>query len=168
VKRILTIDGEPVIWFERDSEGYDRLNLRIRDSSGQVILHMENNDWTVYTKEIFDVICPPQGKELQIISKDKKTDFTIRFRDYSLFDFGNLMYDSGFTIDTTMKILVAAKCHEYVPLWTMIGTLLWARNHLEIVPGRITELNFNNSIQRSSIIGFRSAVNFVAGMFSVG
>jgi hypothetical protein len=36
---------------------------------------MENNDWTAYTKDIFDLICPAQGKELRIISKDERTDF---------------------------------------------------------------------------------------------
>jgi hypothetical protein len=104
VKRILTVDNEPVIWFERDIEGYDRLNLLIRDSTGRVILQMENNDWIAYAKEIFDLICPPQGRELQIISKDRRTNFTIRFDQYSLFDFGRLMYDSGYKRDTTMNV----------------------------------------------------------------
>ncbi len=167
VKKILTVDWEPVIWFERDSKGCDRLNLHIRDSSGQVILHMENNDWTVYTKDIFDLICPAQGKELQIISKDKRINFTFRFDEYSLFDFGNLMDDSDFKSDATMKILMAAKCQEHVPLWTMTGTLLWGRNHLKIVPGRLTELNLNNSISGSVTLDFDSAVTFNDGMFSM-
>jgi hypothetical protein len=47
------------------------------------------------------------------------------------------MSNSGFTSDKTMNILIAAKCEEYVPLWTMTGTLQWGRNHLEIVPGRL-------------------------------
>ena len=169
VANILTIDGERAIWFERDSEGLDRLNILIRDSKGQVILQMENNDWTVYTKEIFDLICPPQGKEIQIISKDKSTVFTIRFRDYSLFNFGGLMYESGYTSDTTMDILVAAKCDEYVPVWTMTGILLWGRNHLEIMPGRIRELNLNNTFSGISIMGFNSGVSVSNGMiFSIG
>jgi hypothetical protein len=127
---------------------------------------MENNDWTAYAKEIFDLISPPQGRQLKIISKDRRTNFTIRFDEYSLFDFGNLMY-SGFTSDTTMKILMAAKCQEHVPLWTMTGTLLWGRNHLKIVPGRLTELNLDNSIRAFSMIGHDSAVTFRDGMFSI-
>jgi hypothetical protein len=83
VRNILEIDGERVIGFERDSEGYVRLNLLIRNSNDDVILQMENNDWTAFTDEVLDLVCPPRGKELQIISKDKKTDFKIRFDEYS-------------------------------------------------------------------------------------
>lgn len=168
VKEILVVEGKPVIWFERDSEGYDRLNLIIRDSEGRILLRMEDNDFVSYPKFIFDLICPPQGKELQIISSDRKTNFTIRFDECTLFDFGNLLSNIGFRSDQMMKIVIEAKCQDFVPLWTMTGTLLLGRNHLEIVPGRLTEMNLNNTIQGFSMIRYDTAVTFKDGMFSIG
>lgn len=168
VKNILKIDGEPVIWFERDSEGYERLNLLVRDREGRIILQMENNDWTAYTEEVFDLICPPRGKDLRIISKDKGTDFTVRFDEYSLFDFGNLLSRSGFTSNHIMEFMIGIGCEEYVPVWTIAGNILWGNNHLSIIPGILTELNFQNSIQGSSQIGVNSAVTYRNGMFSIG
>jgi hypothetical protein len=165
VKNILKIDGERVIWFERDSEGYEGLNILIRDSEGRIILQMEDNDWTAHTDEVFDLICPPQGKELRIISKDKGTDYTIRFDEYSLFDFGNLLSRIGFVSNPIMEFMIRIGCEEYVPVWTRSGNILWGNNHLSVIPGRLTELNFQNSIQGSSMIGVNSAVTFRNGIF---
>ena len=60
---------------------------------------MEDNDWVSYPKFIFDLIYPPQGKELQIISSDRKTNFA-RFDEYTLF--GNLLSNIGFRSDQMM------------------------------------------------------------------
>jgi hypothetical protein len=78
------------------------------------------------------------------------------------------MYDSGYKRDTTMKISVSAKCHEYVSLWKMTGTLLWGSNHLEIMPGRIRELNLNNTYRSISIMGGNGISISNGMMFSIG
>jgi hypothetical protein len=129
---------------------------------------MEDNDWTAYTKDLFDLIIPTQGRELRIISKDKKTDFVIRFDEYSLLDFGNLLSGSGFSSDHIMDLMIGTGCQEYIPIWTMTGTILWGNNHLNIVPGRLTDMNFRNSSQGFSMIGVESAVTFKNGLFSIG
>ena len=44
---------------------------------------MAENDWIVFTDNIFDFECPPQGQQFTIRSKDGITNFTIRFDDFS-------------------------------------------------------------------------------------
>ena len=91
VQNVLEVNGERVIGFERDAEGYDRLNLLIRDREGSPILVMENNFWTAYSNKLHDLICSAQGKELKIVSKDGLTDLKMRFDDYRLSDFRELL-----------------------------------------------------------------------------
>lgn len=81
---ILRIDGESVIWFTHDDQNNLRLNIKLKDSTGNTILLMEENDWIVHTPDLFDLICPPQGKELEIKAKDETTEFKIRFDDYDM------------------------------------------------------------------------------------
>jgi hypothetical protein len=70
-KNILEIKGERVIGLEPISDengcNYDGLNLLIRNSRGDIILEMENNDWIVYDRDLYDVICPPKKGCLKII-----------------------------------------------------------------------------------------------------
>jgi len=93
-RNLLEILDETIIGFNIDNEGYYRLNLLIRDEYGNVILLMENNFWIVISKNIFDLRCSAQGRELQIISKSKKINFTLRFDEYKAGGFkGKLLYD---------------------------------------------------------------------------
>ena len=70
VENILEINGERVIGFESDENGYNRLNLLIRNINGDPILVMENNFWTAFSGDLFDLRCSTYGKEIEIISKD--------------------------------------------------------------------------------------------------
>jgi len=86
-KIILQIRDENVVWMERDANGYYRLNMLVRDSVGNVVVEITNNDWVVSKDEVVDVICPPSGKELSISSKDYKTFLAIRFDDVTIDEF---------------------------------------------------------------------------------
>jgi hypothetical protein len=86
-KVILQIGNENVVWMEKDSNGYYRLNMLVRDSVGNVVVEITNNDWIVSSDEVVDVICPPSGKELSISSKDYKTFLAIRFDDVTIDEF---------------------------------------------------------------------------------
>jgi hypothetical protein len=170
VKNVLEIDGERVIGFERDSDGYDRLNILIRDSEGSTILQMENDDWT-YTHEVFDLICPPQGKQLQIISKDKKTDFTIRFDEYPLIEFGNLLYVNRFTSNNIVDLIYTIGTLSEIPVWTMTGKFAWGKNHLKIDNFAITihtPIIENGHINGNVVIGRTSAIRIESEKLSIG
>lgn len=93
VPNILVINGERVIGFVRDPDGYLRLNILLRDSTGTPILEMEDNDWVSYPPELFDLVCKPQGRELQIKSNDSQTEMKIRFDDYTLEEFRDIRND---------------------------------------------------------------------------
>jgi len=123
----LTIHGERVIWFERDENGYDRLNLIIRDYLGNIILKMENNDWIIYTKDVFDVECPAQGKSLKIISKDKFTNFELRFDELELEAFRDLLSSMGYEEDGIRWLISSMQKDnpDRIPLWTLKGKITY-------------------------------------------
>lgn len=62
VQDVLQIDEERVIGFEGDNEGYDRLNVLVRDKDKQPILVMENNFWTASSRELYELRFPPSLK----------------------------------------------------------------------------------------------------------
>ena len=98
----LILDDERIIGFQMNKNYELTLNLLLRDSTGETILQMENNDWIINTRTIIDLNCPPQGKELEIKSKDKSTNFKIRFNDYSIEELKEEL--GGFTLDEVKKI----------------------------------------------------------------
>jgi hypothetical protein len=123
--------GEKAIWFEKDEDGYNRLNLLIRDAKKNSILVMENNIWTVYSKDIFDLICSANGRELEIISKDKFTNLKIRYNDYFLKDFIN--YLSGNMPDDYINDLLKTMEHpKIVHVLKLRGKLLWGDYYIKI------------------------------------
>jgi len=134
VNNILTIHGERVIWFERDENGFDQLNLLIRDYLGNIILKMENNDWIIYTKDIFDMECPAQGKSLKIISKDKYTNFELRFDDLTEEEFKALLLSIGHDEDQLDCLLmqISEDNPERIPLWTLKGKITYIDMDLNI------------------------------------
>src|SRR5712692_5618711 len=62
VPTFLEINNERVIGFNRDSEGYNRMNVFIRDREGSPTLEMKNNFWTAYSRELHDLSCTARGK----------------------------------------------------------------------------------------------------------
>jgi hypothetical protein len=62
---VFQFQGKPVIWFERNQEGYQCLNLFMLTASGEPRAHIRNNDWFNAGSEE-DIECPPSGKRLRI------------------------------------------------------------------------------------------------------
>jgi len=168
VRNVLEIDGESVIRFEKDSNGYNTLNILIRDINGSIILQMENNLWTVYTEHLFDLICPAQGKELTIISKDNRTNFEIRYDDYSRLDFESLLYDNGFTSNNIMDFISGIGAPTTIPVCRIAGNLAWRNYHLRITTSDLTEMNQGISIKGGFVIGCDNAVTLEHGTISFG
>ena len=62
---IVQFKGKPVIWFERNEDGYQCLNVFMLTTSGQQRAYIRNNDWANSGLEE-DIECPPSGKRLRI------------------------------------------------------------------------------------------------------
>lgn len=63
--RVLTINGIDVIWFNRDDEGYLRLNVKMLSVLPKERALIEENFWRNIGQPT-DLHSPPQGKELRI------------------------------------------------------------------------------------------------------
>lgn len=197
VRNVLEINGERVIGFERDSEGYYRLNLLIRDANGNPILIMENNFWTAISVDLFDLRCSAQGRELEIISKDKQTNLYMRFNDYPLDVFRNrlLLYHKNISrpelpvpelpvqlkdeykekikklsSDTSQidRFIINIGLPKNVPTWTIKGKLLWSNIHLEIRDSEIEDLIHHNIFRMNLISGGKTAFSFSNKSTSIG
>ncbi len=168
VRNILEIDGERVVGFEKDANGYHMLNILIRDSIGSVILKMENNCWTVYTDELFDFSCSARGKTLSIISKDKVTEFTMRFDDYPSVEFGKLLYKMGFKSDHIFNFISSIGAPAIISVWKITGDLVWKNSRLRIEDSIATEMSRSISVVGSFVKGKRSALSFDHGTMSFG
>jgi len=159
VRNVLEINGERVIGFERDKEGYDRLNLLIRDDKGKPVLVMENNDWSAYTKDLFDLRCSAQGKELEIASTDGLTHFEMRFDDYTLDDFKQLL--SSRASGRNIEWLISGMGNpETIPTWTIKGKLRWGNSYIDIRDFEIEDLLRHNIFSMNFIAGGRAAFSF--------
>ncbi len=58
---LFQIQNSPVIWFNRDEEGYLLLNLKMLTKSGETRLCLEDNFW-IARGNLSDLECPPSGK----------------------------------------------------------------------------------------------------------
>jgi len=61
--------GNPVIWYERDDNGFLLLNIDLRPITSHHRLLMRNNFWHI-DEEPEDLICPPSGKKIDVRYKD--------------------------------------------------------------------------------------------------
>jgi hypothetical protein len=81
---ILSILGKPVIWFERDPEGYLLLNVELLRTTKEPRLIIRNNDW-IELGEPKDLECPPSGKQLKVIYSNGDK-FEITFKEVNTID----------------------------------------------------------------------------------
>lgn len=72
--------GEPVIWFNRDSEGRLLLNFNMLTTSGAPRTQLVDNDWLIQG-EPTDVISPPNGSRLRVHYANGDDAF-IRFKEW--------------------------------------------------------------------------------------
>ena len=184
----LEINGEQVIGFNIDEEDYSRLNLLIRDKDGKPILIMEDNFWTAFRNDLFDLRCSLRGRELEIISKDKETSFFIRYDDYTRTGFKRKMRLYSKVMENTIisktQIMKAPKwmqqfvinpklatkqinnfvtaigSPEIIPTLTIKGKLLWNGVHLEICDGVIKDLLTGNNHGMNFAINGKTAFSF--------
>jgi len=63
--KVLQIDGNDIVWFKRDEEGYLRLNIKMLSILPRERALIEDNIWT-NIGDPKDINSPPQGKELRI------------------------------------------------------------------------------------------------------
>lgn len=191
VKSALEINGERVIWFNIDQDGYKRLNILIRDINGQPILVMEDNFWTAITEDLFDLHCSSRGKTLEIVSKDRKTDLSLKFNDYSLDEFRNRLLklnqeihlpdwigeDKRERMRETSLEFFRSNIEELVSImgspnsvstWTIKGKLQWGGVYLEIADSEIVDLAHGNHFGMNFVIGGRTAFSFYAKSAAIG
>jgi hypothetical protein len=62
---IFQFRNEPIIWFNRDEEGYLLLNIRMLSTSGQPRMLIEDNFWLTQG-DPDDLESPPSGKLLSV------------------------------------------------------------------------------------------------------
>lgn len=62
---VFQVRGEPVIWFNRDEDGYLLLNIHMLTTSGELRTRIEDNFWLARGNSI-DLKSPPSGKLLSV------------------------------------------------------------------------------------------------------
>lgn len=63
--KLLVIDGEEIVWFDRDADGYLLLNVKVPSLSPEPRALIENNIWKNVGDPV-DLVSPPSGKSLEI------------------------------------------------------------------------------------------------------
>lgn len=61
---LIEFKGEPMLWFNRDEDGYLLLNVRMLSGSGEPRMRLEDNFW-ITRGAPSDLECPPGGKRLK-------------------------------------------------------------------------------------------------------
>jgi len=138
-RNFITISGETVLGFKRTRQGYIGINMTIRDSKGRELLEMNENDWIVYTHDIFDFDCPPMGKSLRIRTKDSATDFMIRFDDFLTKEFKQ--QNSEFNPLHIENLLKLMGNPDEIHTLTVLGKMQMGKNRVRLTK---TKINIDN------------------------
>lgn len=64
-KVVIEFRGHPIIWFNRDDDGYMLLNTRMLSTSNLERLHIEDNFW-ILKGDPAELESPPSGKKLRL------------------------------------------------------------------------------------------------------
>jgi hypothetical protein len=78
--QMVVFRGQPLIWFERDSEGRLLLNLNMLSASEEPRTSLVNNDWIIRGSPE-DVESPPNGSRLRV-KYANGDDVSVRFREW--------------------------------------------------------------------------------------
>lgn len=163
----MEIDGERVIGFERDRYGYDKLNLLIRNEKMEPILVMENNFWTVYRKNIFDLRCSAKGRILEIISNDGITKLSMRFDDYSQENFPKYLLKIA-SNENIKRLLISMGNPKTIPVWKIRGDLKWGSSYIRIGDLFVEDLIRHKLFFAVFVVNSRSAFGFKDGSITIG
>ncbi len=161
-RNVLEIDGERVIGFETDGEGYERLNVLIRSSDNAIILEMKNNFWTIFLPKLYDLRCSAQGRELEIRSSDQLTRFEMRFDEMSLIEF-QAVFDGAHI----GRLLDAMQKPSKIPIWTVTGSLKWGKHWIQIRKREIEDLYSHSIVSGNIVVNKRSGFSYEENMFSL-
>lgn len=143
VKNVMTIRDERVIGFNIDSDGYNRLNLLIRNRYGTPVLQMDDNFWIAHTSSLHDISCSARGKTLEIVSNDG-TKLKMRFDDYKQDVFRNILVNEVGALEAMVdRFIKDIGAPETIPVWALAGTLKWG---LATITIRRNELNLRVEI----------------------
>lgn len=134
-KDFIIISNEKVLGFERTPQDYLGLNMILHDREGNIILEMNQNDWIVYTNDIFDFECPPRGKSFRVRAKDDVTDFTLRFDDLSIGEFKEKTQE--YKPDQIENLLNYIRKPEEIHVLKIFGRLQMGKHDI-----RLTETGF--------------------------
>ncbi len=162
-RNVLEIDGERVLGFERDGQGYDRLNVLIRGKDNSIILEMKNNFWTVFLPTIYDLRCSAQGKEMEIRTKDAQTRFEMRFDELTQDNLG-----AQFPSTHIEEFIEAIGNPAVIPVWTIKGKLRWGSQWLEIHESEVRDLQHGSTVSGTILLNPRSGFSYSKDEFSVG
>jgi len=77
LKNIINFDGKVVLAMDIRYSGFLQLDAEIFDIDGNVIASIKNNEWIVYTTDIWDM--KYHGKHLKIWNEQKKVGFEIEY-----------------------------------------------------------------------------------------
>ena len=109
---------------------------------------MENNDWIVFDRDLYDVICPPQKGCLKIISKDQTIDFQMEHRDMNCEKFREnirkrctMKVDPPRLPDDTIKIMANSMGITTKELKKQMKA--WEEKHQEDPQSRLETVNKN-------------------------
>lgn len=171
VRNILEIDGERVIGFEKDKDGFFRLNLLLRNSQGLEIFKMENSDWVANTDNLHDLECTARGKKVTIISRDKETDVIMRFEDFTQGEFQKEFVKRDWSLDSIQSFISDIGSPQEIPVWSVSGRLRWKNRVITIQRSKIIERfddGGTNLISGNIFVNWPSALRLSENELTVG
>lgn len=160
---VLQINGQRVIGFAQDKQGFDRLNLLIRGSDNSVILKMKNNFLTAFSPKLYDLRCSAQGKEFELRSKDQHTQFEMRFDDMP-----QSTFRSKFASKNLNLLLTEMGNPASIPVWTIKGTLKWGGQWIAIRDQEVEDLKSHNVVAGGIFVRPNSGLSFDNRGFAIG
>lgn len=129
--RIVSIEHEPVIWYERDEDGHLLLNVRQPTTSGEPRSELRNNDWVIAGSPS-DLVSPPSGSEIRVTYRNGD-DLGVRFWEAQTLDDVlrryKMKHGQGFIdqqvpfplLVTEVTLLVAEAGIDFTPTETRVG-----------------------------------------------
>lgn len=75
---ILEASGRKMIWFEKDENNYDIVNMDLLSANGELLFQMRNNDWLAHPS-FDDIEAPPSAKWLKIRSKANNISLDLNY-----------------------------------------------------------------------------------------
>ena len=91
---LLTHGGQKILWLSRDKDNNELLNLDFYDSDGQIIVQMQDNDWTVNVP-LDDINCSASGHRLNLRAPRHEVHMNIHFRSLAAGKFLEIMEKRG-------------------------------------------------------------------------